>query len=126
MAVKHVVKLSKKEQELQNSWDKTVQVHTGVRRFAGKYGTANPNVKRTFKPVSLSPSGGGRVIDNSNVKINSVPMGAGGTVPYDPSLEEAKAALAGRTGALYNKGGMQYISDDDMKQMMSGAHRRRN
>lgn len=67
-----------------------------------------------------------RAVDNSKFNIKSVPMGAGGTVPYDEGLEEAKAALAHRTAPLYNKGGPQYVSDDLVKDIRAGNTRRRN
>jgi hypothetical protein len=53
-------------------------------------------------------------------------MGQGGTIPYDRSLEEAKAALAHRTAPLYNKGGPMYVSDEDMKDVKAGLTRRRS
>jgi hypothetical protein len=92
-----------------------------LKPFAGKYG----RVKRIFKPVTLSPAGGARQVNTSHLSVRSLPMGAGGTVPYDPTLEAAKAALAHRTGALYNKGGPQYMTDEDMKEFKTGALRRR-
>jgi hypothetical protein len=124
--LKQVIKLSAKEREAREGWERITNAHSGVTRYAGKYGgpTKTP---RKFKPVTLSPQQvGGRVTTNPNVNIRSVPMGAGGTVPYDPSLEEAKANLAWRAGQLYNKGGDQYMTDEDLKQMQTGALRRRN
>lgn len=68
-----------------------------------------------------------RTVNTEGVVIKSVPMGGpGGTIPIDPDLQAAKDALAWRTGPLYNKGGPQYIGDEDMNAVKSGATRRRN
>jgi len=100
-------------------------MNEALKPFAGKYGTLDPKFKRKFKEVDLSPGGGSRQINTSHLSVKSVPMGVGGTVPYDPSLEAAKAALAHRTGALYNKGGPQFMTDEDMKDLKMGLLRRR-
>lgn len=119
-------KLTKKQQELQSDWEKVQASHKAVPKFAGKYGSSDMQVKRKFNIQTLAPAGGARQISNSglNVRVNT-PMGSGGTIPYDASLEAAKAGLAGRTGALYNKGGMAFISDADLAEMTTGSHRRR-
>jgi hypothetical protein len=100
-------------------------MNEALKPFAGKYGKLDPKFKRKFKEVDLSPGGGSRQINTSHLSVKSMPMGAGATVPYDPSLEAAKAALAHRTGALYNKGGMAYMSDQDLEDLKAGAMRRR-
>lgn len=93
-------------------------------KFAGKWRGVE---HRDPAPKSLAPAPGGRRIDTSQLTVRSVPMGAGGGVPLpDAELEAMKAALAVRTGQLYNKGGPQYMTDADLQQMKTGAHMRRN
>lgn len=48
-----------------------------------------------------------------------------GTKPITDELIEAKRNLAGRVGVSYNKGGIQYLTDDELKEQQSGSHRRR-
>lgn len=50
----------------------------------------------------------------------------GGTVPYDAELQEAKRILSARAAPLYNKGGPMFVGEEDMKDIKSGATRRRN
>lgn len=89
-------------------WDKTAPVHDPA-------------------PRSLGPAPGARSTVNPALTIKSVPMGPGGGVPIpDMELEAMKAALAKKTGPLYNKGGPQYMTDEDRAQLKSGSLRRRN
>lgn len=91
-------------------------------KFVGRWGKVAVSDPA---PRSLSPAPGARRIEQT-ATVRSVPMGAGGTAPYDRDLEEAKRLLAGRTGPLYNKGGYQYLTDDDLAQLKTGSLRRRN
>jgi hypothetical protein len=96
-------------------------------KFSGKFSAKKPRRFAAEKLELLKVLGPTpRDVFTEGIVIKSVPMGAGGTVPYDESLEEAKAALAWRTGPLYNKGGPQYISDGDMGDVKSGLTRRRS
>lgn len=47
------------------------------------------------------------------------------TKPVVDPLAQAKRDLAPRVGQAFNKGGLQYLSDDDMAEQKTGAHKRR-
>ncbi len=47
------------------------------------------------------------------------------TVPVIDPLKSAKDNLKSRTGQLYNKGGIQYLTDADMLEQKTGSHKRR-
>lgn len=75
--------------------------------------------------VRLSPQGSVR--DTSTVlKISSVPMKGAATLPsLSEDLRAARQNLAARVGMSYNKGGLQYLSDDELKEQRTGVHKRR-
>jgi len=52
-------------------------------------------------------------------------MGKGGTIPFDPDLSEAKRILSSRAIPLYNKGGLQLATDQDLEDLRNGLLRRR-
>lgn len=125
MAKRSTKPLTKKEQALADSWDQIKRSHESVSAFAGKY-------KKIAKPVRTKKLKMEQVFtppirqqDLTGFVIQSVPMGNGGTVPYDITLEEAKRELAWRTGPLYNKGGPAYLGDEDLKDVKAGLTRRR-
>lgn len=48
-----------------------------------------------------------------------------GTVPVVDVLADAKHALKARVGISFNKGGLQYLSDDELAEQRTGSHKRR-
>ena len=47
------------------------------------------------------------------------------TKPVIDPLAEIKARLKSRVGQAFNKGGLQYLTDDELEEQRSGSHRRR-
>ena len=60
-----------------------------------------------------------------SIRYPSLPMKGNATKPVVDPLAEAKRGLATRIGQAYNKGGLQYLSDDEMAEQKTGVHRRR-
>lgn len=116
-------KLTKKQQELADSWNKIVASHQSI-KFSGKYGKMVPVQTKPSSILPFTQPPRGQV--NSELTIRSVPMGAGGTLPIDRELDAAKEDLAWRTGALFPKGGVQYMTDNDLAELKQGITRRRN
>jgi hypothetical protein len=60
-----------------------------------------------------------------NKEIPSLPMQGVATKPSVDILRDAKRQLAPRTGLGYNKGGLQYLTDDELAEQRTGVHKRR-
>lgn len=48
-----------------------------------------------------------------------------GVKPLVDDLAAAKKALKGRVGPAFNKGGLQFLTDDELVEQRTGVHRRR-
>lgn len=76
-------------------------------------------------PARLSPLPGARDT-STDLKVTSVPMKGAATLPsLSEDLYTARQNLAARVGMSYNKGGLQYLSDDEIKEQRTGVHKRR-
>ena len=111
------------ERKLRDEWDRILQSHSkpldqGLKARGKLPGTG---AKTLVKPQYTS-----KLPEKSpDQKLPSLPMGYGGTKPAIDPLAEAKQSVKARTGQVYNKGGVQYLTDEDLKEQKSGSHRRR-
>lgn len=115
------------EIRLAQEWQALQDKHAAQSKFSSR----NQNHRTPEKVVSdqldvtkvmgTSP----RAVRNEGLNIKSVPMFGNATIKRDDGLEAAKAVLRSRAAPLYNKGGPQYVGDEDAKDMQSGALRRR-
>lgn len=103
--------------ELQESWDKIIRESSKpLEQGAIAKGVVVTGLVQISKPVlSMNPS----------VRIPSLPMGSGGTKPVVDPLKEAKQKLAPHIGQSYNKGPIQLLSEDELKEQKLGLHLRR-
>lgn len=114
-------KLSPKEQELARDWEALLARHSAGPQFTRKnqnHRTPPATAKTVIRQEAL------RAISNDGLTVRSAPMGSGGTVPHDPSLEEAKRNLRGRVMPLFNKGGLQVATDGDLADLQRGTNRK--
>lgn len=77
----------------------------------------------TYEPKTPVVSGP-YIRPNSVPKPVAAPVGNATKTVRDP-LAAAKAGLAGRVGQAYNKGGLSYLTDDELAEQRTGAHKRR-
>jgi len=61
----------------------------------------------------------------TNEHVPSLPMFGNATSPVVDPLQGAKHTLKSRVGVAFNKGGLQYLTDGDLAEQKTGAHRRR-
>lgn len=111
--------------QLQDDWDKLLASHSKPLEKGAKAKGSAKKVKPS-KELKLQFSTP-RIVDNSNVKIRSVAMTGAATkvAGMSPDMQEAHRRVASRVGISYNKGGLQYLSDDEMKEQRTGSHKRR-
>lgn len=111
---------SKKERELAASWEELMKKHSKPLERGAKAKGVSILAKKP-KLVSLGPSGG--------VSTGPLParylIGSGTKPKEDQSLIEAKRSMAHRVGQSFNKGGLSYLTDDELKEQTTGAHLRR-
>lgn len=105
-----------KNRELKESWEKLlIESAKPLEQGAKAKGVVVDGIVQVKKPV----------VTVLQKRIPSLPMGAGGTKPVVDPLGEAKDKLKSHIGMVYNKGGLQYLSDEDIAEQRSGTHKRR-
>lgn len=111
---------TKKEKELADSWAELMKKHSKPLERGAKAKGVSILAKKP-KPVRLDPSDG--------LSIGPLParylIGSGTKPKEDQSLIDAKRNMAHRVGQSFNKGGLSYLTDDEMKEQTTGAHLRR-
>lgn len=107
---------------LDAEWERLLATHAKPLERGAKA----KGVTTKFSPaVVLSPAGGVRDTSTS-FSIQSVPMTGAATLPrVNEDMQQARTSLAARVGLSYNKGGLQYLSDDELKEQRTGSHKRR-
>lgn len=107
-----------RERELAAEWDKMMAAHS---KPLGKGRGVQPSKITVGSPVVTAAAP--RV---ASVKISaSTPLGVA-VVPVVDPLHVAKRDLRGRVGQAYNKGGLQYLTDDELAEQKTGSHKRRS
>lgn len=118
-------KPSAEEQKLRKEWERLLQTHSkpleGGKKVRGSLPKAKP-VGRQTQVLLQTPMAHPRGPDP---KLPSLPMGLGGTKMAIDPLAGEKHALKTRVGQVFNKGGPQYLSDDDIAEQRTGSHKRR-
>lgn len=117
----------RQQEQLAKEWQALQEKHAQYQPFSARNKNHRQPGRQVDLPGALSKKFGEppRTIENQGVRISSVRMGTGAaTVRFDPSLEEAKRALRGRTGQLFNKGGMQFMTDQDLADLAKGTNRK--
>ena len=106
-----------KQRELADSWAQLLAKHDRpLERGAKAKGI-------TVVAASVEPDDD-LAATKAKLVVGSRSMGVAVKPVVDP-LRAEKKALAARTGQAYNKGGIQYLSDDELKEQRTGAHKRR-
>jgi hypothetical protein len=115
----------KKARELQESWQKLLERHSKpLERGAKAYGLSRVSGVENFL-VTPKPFRRKSILESAP----SLEMrGKGETFlkPEDESLREAKEKIKARVGQVYNKGGLQLLTNLDIEEQKEGSHRRRN
>lgn len=109
------------EAKLKADWDALQAKYASGPKFTSKNKNHRTPIKEVATKLTKVFTEPVRKVDT---KGHSVPMGAGGTLPYDPDLEAAKKGLAWRVGPLFNKGGNQYMTDGDLADLQRGTNRK--
>lgn len=112
-------KMDAKQRQLQADWEKLMSKHSKpLDRGAKANGLkVKPAPQTAVEAVQFEPS-----VRTANKGFKM--MGAA-TVPVRDELADAKKALSSRIGQSYNKGGLQYLTDDEIEEQRTGAHKRR-
>jgi hypothetical protein len=110
---------SKKERELAASWEELMKKHSRPLEGGAKAKGVSILAKKP-KPVRLDPS-----INPSGPLPARYVVGSGTKPNEDQSLIDAKRSIAHRVGQSFNKGGLSYLTDDELKEQTTGAHLRR-
>jgi len=105
------------EREQALKWEKLLAKHSKPLE-RGAQANGIKNVKGVPKAV---PD-----FKRQNPDIPSLPMSGVATKPISDPAAAEKHAMKARAGINYNKGGVQYLSDLDLKEQKSGTHRRRS
>lgn len=117
-------KSTKATRSLDADWEALLAKHTKPLEYGAKAkGSSVKTVK--VKPVWVAPSTT-RDTTPGNLKVVSVPMTGAATLPNKPTdLQDAIHKVSSRVGISYNKGGLQYLSDAELQEQRTGAHKRR-
>jgi hypothetical protein len=111
--------------KLAQEWAAMVEAHSlPLERGAKAKGVDTTALTVKAKPLLSRVTA--RTVENLGYQIQSVRMnGAATKSTPTPELAAAMKHVAGRTGAAYNKGGLQYLTDDELAEHRTGAHKRR-
>ncbi len=112
------------QRKLDTDWEAMLKAHAKPLEKGGKANGIKVAVKAKPKfEFKLGPVEPDRPIE----KKLPVPLSQklAGTLPITDPLAEAKHALKHRVGQAYNKSGISYLTDDELKEQRTGSHKRR-
>ena len=112
--------LTAAQRELQAEWEALQKRHSAPLEKGAK-----AKGIQVVQGVAINPRPS-RFI-RSTERANSLPMFGNATKAL-PSADmiEAKEKLKSRIGISYNKGGLMYLTDAELEEQKTGAHRRRS
>lgn len=108
------------QRELAAAEARMLEAHSKPLTSGRKYGGSTVVEDKMSSPVVAGPY----IRPASVPKPPPAPVGVATKVVCDP-LAAAKAGLASRVGQAYNKGGLSYLTDDELAEQRTGAHKRR-
>ena len=115
------MKLSEKR-ALESSWEKLLKRHSKPLEKGAKYnGLPYTEVVVTapmpYRRTSVLDNAPSLVLKDATFTFSK---------RDSPSLQEAKQLLKTRVGQAYHKGGLQLLTNMDVEEQKTGAHRRRS
>lgn len=117
--VKRTRKSNAQTRELDDAWENLKAAHAKpLERGCINRGTKAPKLNNKQKRAAKRAAAAEPTIPHSTSFGTA-------TVPVNDPLAEAKRNLASRVGQSFNKGGLQYLTDDEMAEQRTGAHKRR-
>lgn len=116
-------KLTKAQQALADQWERVKAQHAKPleQGAKGRGRLPGPGTKLVAAKAQAKP----RPRLDAGPLVPSLPMAGVATVPTCDLLAPEKQALKSRLGQSYNKGTVQYLTDDELAEQRSGSHRRR-
>lgn len=113
--MKRKPKPTAKQRELAAEWEKLCRKHARPLELGAQ-----------AKGITLKAKPQKQVVVHARPQAPAKFVKDTGTRSVVDPLAVIKAALAPRIGQSYSKGGLQYLTDDEMNEQRTGAHRRRN
>lgn len=109
------------ERSLEEEWEKLLARHSKPLERGAKA----KGVRAKYQPVSATVIVCGPR-KQPKIELPSLPMKGPATKPAVDPLAEAKRVLSSRVDLGYHKGGLQYLTDEDLKEREAGGNRRRS
>lgn len=113
--MKRKPKPTAKQRELAAEWEKMCKKHARPLELGAQ-----------AKGIMLKPKPQKQVVVHTRPQATSKFIKDTGTRSVIDPLAVIKAALAPRIGQSYSKGGLQYLTDDEIQEQRKGSHLRRS